>query len=177
MVLDPTLLINSNEWTENVVRLPEIKEKYVLVYTLSGSSYIKRLSQYVANRLNCKIVDMRIDFQKNKDGNVITCYELGPREWVGLISKAQYVITDSFHGTAFSINFNKPFTTLVNPVSNMNSRVLSILEITQLTNRIIYDDGENIMPKDLTIDFRSVNQIIEQWRKKSIDFIHKSLQE
>jgi len=59
----------------------------------------------------------------------------------------------------------------------MNSRVLSILEITQLTNRIIYDDGENIMPKDLTIDFRSVNQIIEQWRKKSIDFIHKSLQE
>ena len=177
VVLDPTLLINSGEWTENVVRLPEIKEKYVLVYTLSGSSYIKRLSQYVAKSLNCKIVDMRIDFQKNKDGNVITCYDLGPREWVGLISKAQYVITDSFHGTAFSINFNKPFTTLVNPVSNMNSRVLSILEITQLTSRVIYDDGDNIMPKDLTIDFRPVNQIIERWRKKSIDFIHKSLQE
>lgn len=177
VVLDPTLLINSNEWKENVIQLPEFKEKYVLIYTLSGSSYIKRLSQYIAKKLNCKIVDMRIDFQKNKNDKIITCYDLGPREWVGLISKAEYVITDSFHGTAFSINFNKPFTTLVNPVSNMNSRVLSILEITQLTNRIIYDDGKNTMPKDLTVDFTFVNQIIEQWRKKSIDFIHKSLQE
>ena len=177
VVLDPTLLINSNEWKGNVARLPKIKEKYVLIYTLSGSSYIKRLSQYVANRLNCKIVDMRIDFQKNKDGNVITCYDLGPREWVGLISEAQYVITDSFHGTAFSINFNKPFTTLVNPVSNMNSRVLSILEITRLTDRIIYDDGKDTLPKDLTINFKPVNQVIEQWRQKSIDFINKSLQE
>lgn len=67
---------------------------------------------------------------------------IGPSEWVGLISDAEYVVTDSFHGTAFSINFNKPFTTLVNPVSNMNSRVMSILEITRLKDRIIYDDGK-----------------------------------
>lgn len=177
VVLDPTLLINSHEWKENVAQAPDIKEKYVLIYTLSGSSYIKRLSQYIANKLNCRIVDMRIDFQKNKEDNTITRYDLGPREWVGLLSKAEYVITDSFHGTAFSINFNKPFTTLVNPVSNMNSRVLSILEITKLTDRIIYDDGKNTMPQNLSIDYTPVNQIIEEWRTKSINFIHKSLQE
>lgn len=53
VVLDPTLLINSHEWKENVAQAPDIKEKYVLIYTLSGSSYIKRLSQYIANKLNC----------------------------------------------------------------------------------------------------------------------------
>ena len=100
---------------------------------------------------------------------------IGPSEWVGLISDAEYVVTDSFHGTAFSINFNKPFTTLVNPVSNMNSRVMSILEITRLKDRIIYDDGKNRMPDSLIIDYQEVNKIMNEWRKKSIDFIKKAL--
>ena len=73
------------------------------------------------------------------------------------------------------INFNKPFTTLVNPVSNMNSRVLSILNITGLEDRIIYDNGTGEMPKTLSVDFTEANKNIECWRTKSLSFIRKSL--
>ena len=116
-------------------------------------------------------------------GNKSFIYEYGtekqimisPSEWVGLMSEATYVVTDSFHGTAFSINFNRPFTTLINPVSNMNTRIMSILEITQLKDRIIFDDGSNSMPKSLEVDYRQVNPIIERWRNSSVDFLRKAL--
>ena len=117
---------------------------------------------------------MKINFRKD-DAKITDLFELGPQEWVGLISGATYVITDSFHGTAFSINFNKPFTTLVNPVSNMNSRVMSILEITGLKDRIIYDDGKGRLPETLSVDYEPVNKIISEWREKSLSFIKKSL--
>lgn len=175
VVLDPTLLITKEEWSKNIARNPLQGQKYVLVYTLSGSKYITRLCESIANRLGCKVVNMKINFRKDKDDRMDSLFDLGPAEWVGLISGAEYVVTDSFHGTAFSINYNKPFTTLVNPVSNMNSRVLSILEITGLTDRIIYDDGKNRMPESLTIDYAPVNKIINEWRDKSLRFIHNSL--
>lgn len=175
VVLDPTLLITSEEWLKNVAKNPLKGEKYVLVYTLSGSKYIHELCENVAKRLGCKVVNMKINFRKDDAGKMTDLFELGPQEWVGLISGAAYVITDSFHGTAFSINFNKPFTTLVNPVSNMNSRVLSILNITGLEDRIIYDNGTGEMPKTLSVDFTEANKNIECWRTKSLSFIRKSL--
>ena len=175
VVLDPTLLITKEEWSKNIARNPLQGHKYVLVYTLSGSKYITRLCESIARRLSCKVVNMKINFRKDKDQNIDSLFNLGPAEWVGLISGATYVVTDSFHGTAFSINYNKPFTTLVNPVSNMNSRVLSILKITGLLSRVIYDDGKNRMPESLTIDYEPVNKIIDQWREKSLRFIHNSL--
>ena len=57
----------------------------------------------------------------------------------------------------------------------MNSRALSILEITGLKDRIIYDDGSNLLPETLTVDYERVNPIIDEWRKKSENYIHESL--
>lgn len=175
VVLDPTLLVTSEEWLNNVAKNPLSGEKYVLVYTLSGSKYIQELCDNIAGCLGCKVVNMKINFRKDDSEKMTDLFDLGPQEWVGLISGASYVVTDSFHGTAFSINFNKPFTTLVNPVSNMNSRVLSILKIMGLEDRIIYDDGTRKMPKELYVDYTEVNKRMEEWRHKSLSFIKKSL--
>ena len=175
-VLDPTLLLSQKDWLNSVAINPIKDGRYVLVYTLSGSRYIKQLVMDISKKLDCsKIIfifnNETIVYENGNEQKII----IGPSEWVGLISDAEYVVTDSFHGTAFSINFNKPFTTLVNPVSNMNSRVMSILEITRLKDRIIYDDGKNRMPDSLIIDYQEVNKIMNEWRKKSIDFIKKAL--
>ena len=88
---------------------------------------------------------------------------------------AAYMVTDSFHGTIFSINFNIPFTTLLNPSSNMNNRVLSILQITGLEDRIIYDNGKNEYPTTFFIDYDRVNSIIDTWREKSWTYIEATL--
>ena len=177
VVLDPTLLITKDEWKEYVANEIRTNEKYVLIYTLSGSKYIYELAMNIASRIDkhCKVINIKSNFIPEKDDKIEHLYQVGPKEWVGLMLNAAYVVTDSFHGTAFSINFNIPFSTLLNPSSNMNSRVLSILEITDLKDRIIYDDGSKAIPQNLNIDYQEVNKTINKWRKKSEDFITTSI--
>ena len=100
---------------------------------------------------------------------------LGKREFISIYNQAVYVITDSFHGTAFAINFNIPFTTLLNPVSNINSRALSILKLTDTESRLIYDDGSNKEPNSLNVDYNSINAKIESLRKSSLNFLERNL--
>lgn len=176
-VLDPTLLISKEEWVKNVANPNYIEDnRYVVIYTLSGSTYIYNLAKKIAKELNAEVVNIKDGYLRVKgDDGIKHLYDVGPREFISLFSKAVYVITDSFHGTAFSINFNIPFTTLVNPVSNMNSRVMSILTITNLKGRIIYDDGQKREPNSLKVDFSPVNDIIGKWRMKSVNFLKSSL--
>lgn len=176
VVLDPTFLLDKAEWMNSVGQNPLKNERYILVYTLSGSKYIKQLAKNIAHNIKCnKIVFIISNKSFIYENNIEKQIIVSPTEWVGLMSEATYVVTDSFHGTAFSINFNRPFTTLVNPVSNMNTRVMSILEITQLKDRIIFDDGSNNMPSSLHIDFSNVNKIIQEWKYNSIQFLQKAL--
>lgn len=176
VVLDPTFLLNKKEWMETVGKKTITNENYVLVYTLSGSKYIKTLAKVIAKELECKKIIFIISNETFiYENDIETQILIGPCEWVGLMSEAKYVVTDSFHGTAFSINFNCPFTTLVNPVSNMNTRVTSILEITNLQNRIYNDDGKNRRPESLNIDYSIVNHTIEEWRSKSKIFLSRAL--
>lgn len=177
VVLDPTLLLTKDEWKKSVANEIRPNEIYVLIYTLSGSKYIYELARNIASRIDkkCKVINIKSNFIPEEDNNIEHLYQIGPKEWVGLMLNAAYIVTDSFHGTAFSINFNIPFTTLLNPSSNMNSRVLSILEITGLKTRIIYDDGSKTIPQNLTINYQVVNQIINKWRKKSENFITTSI--
>ena len=177
VVLDPTFLLTKTEWVENVgIKGKYGDKKYVLIYTLSGSRYIYNLAKTIATRLDVEVINIKSDFKRVKeDKGIIHLYNVGPREFISLFENAKYVITDSFHGTAFSINFNISFTTLLNPSSNMNSRVLSILKITGLENRIIYDDGKNHIPQSIHINYSAVNDIIDDWRKKSVCFLETAL--
>ena len=176
VVLDPTFLLSRSEWQKEVAVNCDIEDDYLLIYTLSGSPHIRKMALTIAARLNLKVVNIKSNYVEEPDDGTIHMYEIGPAEWVGLWNKAKYIVTDSFHGTAFSINFNVPFTTLVNPNSMMNSRVLSILKITELESRIVYDNIDGIeIPTILDIDFKPVNAIIEKWRSKSLNFLKCAL--
>lgn len=178
LVLDPTLLISRTEWIEYVGRedyLPKDK-KYVVIYTLSGSHYIYTLAKNIAGRLGAEVINIKLGFAKvDGDEGITHIWNAGPREFISIFNQAVYVITDSFHGTAFSINFNIPFTTLLNPASNINSRALSILKQTGTESRLIYDNGEDKEPETLDVDFGPINRIIEDKRKESLDFLQKNL--
>ena len=176
VVLDPTFLLNREDWLREVAVSPEINEDYLLVYTLSGSPHIRKMALNIAKKHNWKVYNIKSNYVPEPDDGVKHFYEIGPAEWVGLWSKAKFIVTDSFHGTAFSINFNVPFVTLVNPNSMMNSRVLSILKITNLENRIVYDSNDDCeRERVLELDFTPVNKIINQWREKSLQFLSHSL--
>ena len=178
LVLDPTLLLNRDEWVRNLALedyLPKEK-KYVVIYTLSGSHYIYSLAKKIASNYGVDVINIKSGFSRiDGDDGIIHICDAGPREFISIYNHAIYVITDSFHGTAFSINFNIPFTTLLNPASNINSRALSILKLTRTENRLIYDDDTHAGPSDLNMDFSKVNEILSDWRKKSLDYIRENL--
>ena len=177
-VLDPTLLIKSDEWVDYIANpdyLPDDK-KFVVIYTLSGSRYIYDLARRIGHQLGIDVLNIKNNFAHSKGSEGIkNLYDVGPREFISVFNHAAYVITDSFHGTAFSINFNIPFTTLLNPVSNFNERALSLLRMTNTMDRLIYDDGNNKVPNDLKIDFESIMKKINNWRDLSVDFIKKEI--
>lgn len=178
LVLDPTLLLTRNEWVSYIGikdYLPKNK-KFVVIYTLSGSHYIYTLAKNIAKKLSVEVINIKHGYERKKgDDGIIHITDAGPREFISIYNQAVYVITDSFHGTAFAINFNISFTTLLNPASNINSRALSILKLTGTESRLIYDDGNNKEPNSLKIDFNPINSIIESLRKSSLDFLEKNL--
>lgn len=177
-VLDPTLLLNRKQWIENI-GIPEMsykKNRYVIIYTITGSKYIYRLAKSIALQLNAQVVNIKGDYSKDPaDQDIIQVKDAGPREFVSLMNQAVYVITDSFHGTAFSVNFNIPFTTLLNPASNNNSRVISLLKSLHLSDRYMYDDGKNTFPSSLEIDFSKVNMEISERRILSMVYLRNSI--
>ena len=178
-VLDPTLLLNREQWVKDLALenyLPKDKQ-YVVIYTLSGSKYIYELAKNIAKKFNAEVINIKSGYYRTKvDDGITHIMNAGPQEFISILDNAVYVITDSFHGTAFSINFNIPFTTLLNPVSNINSRAISLLEICQLKERIIYDDGKNRLPQNLCVDFTKSNEILSAWRDSSIDYLVRNIE-
>ena len=95
-------------------------------------------------------------------------------DFLALIKNAKYVVTDSFHGTAFSLNFKKDFI-IVYP-QKYSTRIQSILEILNLENRVAKNEHDLTVIEN-HINYESVTAKLELERKKSLDWIKKSLEE
>ena len=143
VVLDPTLLLKSNEWEqiENIELAKQLKnQQYVVTYFLGDSSkYIKVIEKYAKNK-NLKIYNIPV-FKSKKINKYNFYTSVGPSEFLSLIHNANCVFTDSFHGTILSINYNKDFYTFKRFKStsknNQNSRVEDILKRLSLDDRLV----------------------------------------
>ncbi|MEG2403180.1 MAG: polysaccharide pyruvyl transferase family protein, partial [Muribaculaceae bacterium] len=114
-------------------------------------------------------------FEKVGRAQINDCIYPSVENWLGSISKAGFVITDSFHGTVFSIIFNKPFLTILNKERGA-SRIESLLTMFELTDRIVYSSIEisnELLIKN--IDYNKVNRIIKDERDSSLEFLKNNL--
>lgn len=137
-VVDPTLLLSKDEW-ESIMIPPSQEYNYLLIYDLNGGQRLVNLAIPIAQKLNLKIWCITQHTYPRYKGVNKLIFDAGPREFVGLFAKAQYVITDSFHGTCFSIIFNKPFNTFV-ALPKASARITSLLVLCNLESRIIGEE-------------------------------------
>lgn len=169
-VLDPTLLLDKNEWLD--LAEDEIKEKdYVLIYQLHRNKRMDEYAKEFTKRAGLKLIRVSPSLHHiNRGGKFIYLPTVG--EFLSYINNARYIITDSFHGTAFAINFNKDFVDIL--PGETATRNQSILELTGLEDRILsdYSDFSFI---DRHIDYDKVDDIICKKRKESLDYLSKSL--
>ena len=164
VVLDPTMLVSKKDWSKLEKRPETLKsKKYALTYFL-GDNTSKELSDYCA----AKNLDI-VDFYKASE-------KYGPSEFLYLIRHADLVITDSFHGTVFSIIFNRPFLICKRREkatnNDMYSRIETLLSKFGLEEQTY--DGK-IDESKLSIDYTKVNEILKKEQKKSLDFLKKAL--
>lgn len=171
-VLDPTLLLNGNEWRK--ISTNKYKnENYILVYNLNRNEKIDKYAKNLSKNTGLKIKYLSYQLHEfYKKGKMYCNPEV--EEFLDLIDNAKYIISDSFHATAFSLNFNKEFI-IVYP-GKYSTRLQNILILTGLTNRVAKNENDMSIT-DNKIDYEKVNKIIEKERKKSIDWLDKSLKE
>lgn len=164
-VIDPTLLLSSKEWKDLLNIKDNKKDPYILVYQIHNDV---KLSQYAKNlAAHKKIKLVRVNpflHQCLRGGRFRLCPDV--KEFLELINNAAYIVTDSFHGTCFAINFNKQFVEIL-PNNATGTRNQSILTLTGLTSRIT-TDFENFSIVEKEIDYKPVNEILEKERERCI---------
>lgn len=172
LVLDPTFLLSSEEWQEFEQNYPVKAEKYVFYYTIRHSETLFNFCTELAKREGFKILIVGgnvIQKIANHNPNIIYACDLDPREWLYLLHGASYVITNSFHGTAFAINYHKDF--FVEFSSLTNARLENIVRTFGLENRIVRPEMKNIETKT---DYTYTDQILPELRKTSLQFLQKA---
>ena len=174
-VIDPTLLLTATEW-EKLLNVPnrKIKDKYVLIYEIHSNKVLDKYAVEFAKKANLPLVRVSpLLHQCTRGGKFIFAPDLG--DFISYIKNAEYLITDSFHGTAFAINFNTPLVTLM-PNTGTSTRNTSILKLTGLTDRIVTDVNDfSIMDKK--VDFTYANEVLKEQRKQSLNILKNIIEE
>lgn len=175
-VIDPTLLLNKEDW-KKISGKRIIKEKYIFLYTLRGIrpglQWARELDK-IGKMMHCRVVCVSPFFPIVYPG--IKCLvNIGPEDFVNLIDNAECVFTDSFHGTAFSINLNKPFYSMTLDNSKDN-RKKDLLKSVGLKYRNVGSFEEIGYISDISIDFENTNVILEKLRKNSYSFLKKAIE-
>ena len=162
-VLDPTLLLTGEEWDKWIEK--DVQGKYVLVYQLHNNPALSDYAIRFARHVGLPLYRVSPTFhQFRRGGRFVYLPDLG--EFLSYIKNCTYFITDSFHGTAFALNFNRQFIEIL-PNNKTGSRNQSILQLTGLQDRIVIDFNDFSIA-DKYIEYASVNKILEEERKKSV---------
>ncbi len=173
VVLDPTLLLTSNQWGEIAV-IPNVSKPYILAYVLRHDKVVQSFLDKLKKQTGMKVIYISRGFVSMlRDGATAIP---SPEEWVGLFLNASYVVTTSFHGTAFSVNFNKPFFSFIQGDVNTdtNSRIVDFLESVELDNRIYTNSSDEKI--DLIVpNFEKANKKLAKYRNESKQYIKDSL--
>lgn len=155
VVPDPTLLLKKNDYEKFLIE--SRKEKYDFVYMLHGKDDD-------ANDL--------IKYENNKGVDTVACGNISIEEWLSDIYYANHIITNSFHGTVFSIIFERPFTAILIEGSGMNDRIITLLDKLELSDRI-YTGDTGITEKP--IDWENTKKRLNEYRSIGYDYIDKIL--
>lgn len=174
VVLDPTLLLTAEQWS-GMAAAPDLDGGYILCYCISRPGALAPYIHQLAEKTGLPVVQL-CGIRQKVHPKARCVLDAGPAEFLGLFQHASYVCTNSFHGTVFSVQFQRPFFTAVAPselAEPESSRTFSILNRLGLTQRII-GKGDTAGLED-TIDWTAVNQRLCLARQSSLDYLRAAL--
>ena len=169
-VPDPTLMVEGG-YPEAVE--PERATDYIFSYTLRSRELVAQIEAKMAQESGLEIVSP-VTLAASGEGAP------GPLEWLGYIKAAKYVITNSYHGTLFSIIFRKPFVFvgLSGAKAGFNERAKSLLSRLGLQERMMNSFDETRLESILSaeIDWDSVGFEIDRWREQANSYLLNAIE-
>ena len=180
IVCDPTLLLTKIEWEKILPIEKVIEEKYIFCYFLGTNIEHRKIAQELKEKTGYKIVTIPFldNFvEEDKSFGDYPLYDVDSKDFVNLIRNAEYILTDSFHGSVFSILNHKKFITLNrfsdNSKNSRNSRIDSLCTMLELSDRRY---SGNIVEKiEKEIDYEKVDSLLEKVRSDSLKYLSDSL--
>lgn len=180
-VLDPTLLIDANAY-DPITDAPLVHEPYIFYYAIDSIELNDSAAKAVQAFAQSKGLLVYVMFTGNKSYGLkkygFHLLEVAaPNHYLSLIKNADYVLSASFHGTAFSIKFEKQFYVVRgkhNGKVNMDDRMSSLLKLCGLDSRQLIE-GEAW--DDSTIDYRSANEKLGREVERSRAYLHDALKD
>ena len=166
-VCDPVFLLSKGQWNEIVSHTHE-KERYLLVYDTEHSAKIQEIAQQIAKEKKLKIYNVsgfRLGYV-DKD-----MWTSSPLDFVQLIRDADYVVSNSFHATAFSLIFERDFC-VVNRSEGINERMKSLLMSYNVAQRLVKEYSASLLN---SVDYQVVNPLLQKDINDSKDFLKKTL--
>lgn len=169
-LVDPTMMITSDEWSELARKPKQYKEeKFILNYFLGEQSPERRkITADFAKKMGYKIINIL-----DKDDPF---YASGPAEFLWLEKNAKLICTDSFHSSVFAILFNTPFLVFdrEDTSKNMSSRLDNLLDIFDLKDRKF--TGNEIVEKYLDIDYSIAKEKLTFEKERGINFLINAIE-
>lgn len=170
-VCDPVFLIDKNDWKMMEEKRSDLPEKFILLFSIRNRKSCVVVAENLRNKTGYPIVVLT-DYSVKRVKTRHYVFDAGPREFLWMIDNAQYVVTDSFHGTAFSVIFEKKVV-FADDSASSNERGLTLLNrlgMNQCTHTAYL---QNMGLND--IDYKSVRAALSQERKLAQTFIDAAL--
>lgn len=179
VVLDPTLLLNKDEWNKVATVRRQVRKPYILCYFLNYSfnafPYVDDLAADIQRHTGYEIVRVA---RPPHILNLCGCsYRIGasPEEFLALARDAELVLTTSFHGTAFAVNYGRPVFTVVKDRASGDSRQMNLMKSLGLEDKVLTINDAFPDATNAHYDYNIEQQRLEVLRKESIQFLTKSL--
>jgi hypothetical protein len=166
-VLDPTFLLDEKEWSKNTKKSRE--GKYIFVYSFGMTEEVAKYIESVAELEGLRIIEIGQEQKRRIRGKRILFAD--PFDFLTLIKNAEYIITNSFHATVFSVIFRKQF--MCYSSGKTNVRIENLLNAFRLGDRML-NKKNNIIEK---IDYQRVGVTLEILRQESMKFLSGALKE
>ncbi len=182
VVCDPTILFTADEWAEFIPQSRFVEEKYMFCYFLGNNPEQREFVKRVKAATGYKIVQLQhCDEYISSDVGFpdIAPYNVGPTEFVQLIRDAEYVFTDSFHASVFSLLNHKKFFTFRrynnDGIVSTNGRLYSLLSLVDQSDRLLAGDEDVATQLAKSIDYSVVDKRFAELRASTFDYIKEAL--
>lgn len=181
VVLDPTLLLNKDEWNKVATPKRLVMKKYILCYflnyTFNAFPYVDELAMDMQKQTGYEIV--RVARPPHKLSFINTTYQIGasPEEFLALVRDAEIVLTTSFHGTAFAVNYGKPVFTVVQDRNASDSRQVSLMHNLGLDKQVLSIKDKFPTASDANYNVDKEQTVLNQLRLDSKLYLEKALKD